>query len=98
MKTNTEYGSMEFGEKVLRSGVGLIMMETVFLHPGLTPTVIAGLTFAALYLVLTAIIGRDPLYLLAPRVHQADERENVSVTPIRAQHPVETITQHKKAA
>lgn len=98
MKTYTEYGTMEFGEKVLRSGVGLIMIETVFWHPGLTPAVIAGLCYAALYLVFTAIIGRDPVYALAQWVQELRAPAKGMVTSYRAPSPVPVHPNHKKAA
>jgi hypothetical protein len=98
MKTYTEHGAMEFGEKVLRGGVGLIMIETVFWHPGLTPAVIAGLIFAALYLVFTAIIGRDPVYALAKGAHEDREPVKGIVTPYPAPSRVAVAKDHKKAA
>jgi len=99
MKTYDKIGNMEFGERVLRGGVGLIMMETVFLATALTPAVIAGLTFAALYLALTAIMAWDPIYTLTPSSQHGGETAKASVTPLPGR-PETSVTQHghKKAA
>lgn len=81
MKSNEHNGNMEFGEKVLRGGVGMIMLETVLLTPALTPVLIASLSLAALYLVFTAIIGRDPVYALAKGTPEYSKPVEGSVTP-----------------
>lgn len=97
MNTYTENGSMEFGEKVLRGGIGMIMLETVLLTPALSPALIAGFALAALYLVFTAIIGRDPVYALAPRSHRREET-TVDVTPAVAPTRSNVARDYKKAA
>ena len=98
MKTYEKIGNMEFGERVLRGGVGLIMMEAVFLTPALTPVVIAGLTFAALYLTLTAIMAWDPIYTLAPNSQHSGETIKASVTPLPSRPETVVSHGHKKAA
>ncbi len=98
MNTYEQNGNMEFGERVLRGGVGLIMMETVFLTPALTPAVIAGLTFAALYMVLTAIMAWEPLYTLAKGTHQHGETVKASVSPFPSRPETGGSHGHKKAA
>jgi hypothetical protein len=84
MKILAQTGNIELGEQVLRGGVGMIMLETVLLTPALTPALIAGLAIAALYLVFTAIIGRDPVYALAQGSRQHREAMKASVTPYPA--------------
>jgi hypothetical protein len=99
-QTENRIGNMEFGERVLRGGVGMIMMETVFLATALTPALIAGLTFAALYLVLTAIMAWDPIYALAQLSLQGKGGEVVkaSVTPLPSRPETRVSHGHKKAA
>jgi hypothetical protein len=97
MNSYTENGSMEFGEMVLRGGVGMIMLETVLLTPALSPALIAGFSLGALYLVFTAIIGRDPVYALAKRSHRHEEAK-VSVTPAVTPIRVRVARDYKKAA
>ena len=98
MKTYEQNGNMEFGERVLRGGVGLIMMETVFLTPALSPVLIAGLTFAALYLVLTAIMAWDPIYVLGQASQRSGEVVKASVTPLPSRSETSASHGHKKAA
>lgn len=64
MKTYQRNENMEFGEQVLRGGVGLIMLETVLLGTAMSPALIAGLSLTALYMAFTALTGWDPVYAL----------------------------------
>ena len=98
MKTYEKIGNMEFGESVLRGGVGLIMMEIVFLTPALTPVVIAGFTFTALYLVLTAIMAWDPIYVLGQASQRGEEVTKASVTSLPSRPETIVSHDHKKAA
>jgi hypothetical protein len=98
MKTYAKNGNMEFGEQVLRGGVGMIMLETVLLTPALSPALIAGLAIVALYMVFTAIMGWEPLYALAPSTQQNDETVKASVTPSPAQSQASFIRDFKQAA
>ena len=99
MKTYEQNGNMEFGEQVLRGGVGLIMIETVLLTPALAPAVIAGLSLTALYMVFTAIMAWDPLYALGQGLQQRGE-ETVKASVTRLPSRSETVVSHghKKAA
>ena len=98
MKTYEQNGNMEFGERVLRGGVGLIMIETVLLTPALAPAVIAGLSLTALYMVFTAIMAWDPLYTLAQGKHHHGETVKASVTPFPSRPGTGGSHGHKKAA
>ena len=98
MKAYRQTRKMEFAEQVLRGGVGMIMLETVLLTPALTPVLIAGLSVAALYMVFTAIIGRDPVYALAKGAHEDREPVKGIVTPYPAPSRVAVAKDHKKAA
>ena len=96
--SQNQIGNMEFAEQVLRGGVGMIMLETVLLTPALSPTLIAGMSIAALYLVFTAIIGRDPVYSLGQASQQRVEKVKASVTPYPARTQASVPHGHKKAA
>jgi hypothetical protein len=98
MKIVSNNGNMEFGEQVLRGGVGMIMLETMLLTPALTPVLIAGFSIAALYLVFTAIMGWDPVYSLAQVSLQRGERAKASVTPYPAPSRVSVSHDYRKAA
>ena len=98
MKTYDQNGNMEFGEQVLRGGVGMIMMGTVLLTPALAPALIAGLSITALYMVFTAIMGWEPLYTLAQGTQQADMAVKASVTPYPAQSQPSFTRDYKQAA
>jgi hypothetical protein len=98
MNTYEQNGNMEFGEQVLRGGVGLIMMETVFLTTALTPALIAGLSMAALYMVFTAIMAWDPIYALAQSLQHGGEVTKASVTTLPSRPETSVSHGHKKAA
>ena len=99
MKTYEQNGNMEFGEQILRGGVGLIMIETVLLTPALAPAVIAGLIFAGLYMALTAIMAWDPIYALGQDLqHRGEETVKASVTPLPSRPETVVSHGHKKAA
>ena len=98
MKIYAQNGGMEFGEKVLRGGVGMIMIETVLLTPALSPALIAGFALVALYLVFTAIIGWDPLYALAKGSQTHGEKISVGVSSHVAPSRVSVAWDYKKAA
>lgn len=99
MKTYEQNGNMEFGERVLRGGVGMIMIETALLTPAATPVVIAGLIFAGLYMALTAIMAWDPLYALAQGLQRrGEETVKASVTPLPSRPETGVAHGHKKAA
>ncbi len=99
MNTYEQNGNMEFGEQILRGGVGLIMIETVLLTPAVAPAVIAGLSLAALYMVFTAIMAWDPVYALAQGLlHRGEEPIKASVTPLPSRPETVVSHGHKKAA
>ena len=98
MNTFAQTGNMEFAEQVLRGGVGMIMLETVLLTPALAPALIAGLAIAALYMVFTAIMGRDPVYALAQGSRHHRETMKASVTPYPARSKVSISRDRMKAA
>jgi len=99
MKTYEQNGNMEFGEQILRGGVGLIMIETVLLTPAVAPAVIAGLSLAALYMVFTAIMAWDPIYALAQALQpRVEETTKASVTPFPGRTETDADHGHKKAA
>ena len=98
MKTYEQNGNMEFGERVLRGGVGMIMIETALLTPAATPVVIAGLIFAGLYMALTAIMAWDPIYALFERIIPQVEPTKASVTHLPSRSGTPVSRGHKKAA
>ena len=98
MKTYEQNGNMEFGERVLRGGVGMIMIEMALLTPAVTPVVVAGLIFAGLYMALTAIMAWDPLYTLTQGTHHHGETVKASVTPFPNRPGTGGSHGHKKPA
>lgn len=98
MKTYAQNINMEFGERVLRGGVGMIMLETVLLTPALTPPLIAGFAFSALYVVFTAIIGQDPVYALAMIAQSRGDKTKGSVAPYPAPAQPRIVLEYKDAA
>jgi len=98
MKTFEQNGNMEFGEQVLRGGVGLIMIETMLLTPALSPALIAGLSLAALYMVFTAIMGWDPLYSMTQSSQPRGEMIKAEVRPYPIHKRYGGSPDYKKAA
>ena len=99
MNTYEQNGNMEFGEQILRGGVGLIMIETVLLTPAVAPAVIAGLSLAALYMVFTAIMGWEPIYSLGQALqHRGEEVAKASVTRLPSRSEAGVTHDHRKAA
>ena len=97
MKTYEQNTNMEFGEQVLRGGVGAIMLGVGLFLPGVTSTELAGLSMAALYMVFTGIMAWDPIYALFGRFIPQIEPTKASVTQLpRREAPVSH--DHKKAA
>ena len=98
MKTYEQNTNMEFGEQVLRGGVGAIMLGVALFLPAVSSAEIAGLSMVALYMVFTAIMGWDPIYALLERFIPQVESTKASVThlPSRSKPPVSHG--HKKAA
>jgi len=98
MKTYEQTRNMEFGEQVLRGGVGLIMIEVMLLTPALTPVLIAGLSLTALYMVFTAIMGWDPIYSVAHSSQPRGEAFKAEVMPYSPQKRYGGAPDYKKAA
>jgi len=68
MSTYLENANVSIAERITRGVVGMGLVEVVLLVPALSPVAIAALSMISLYLVFTAIIARDPVTALAPRV------------------------------
>ena len=98
MTTYGQIENMEFGEQVLRGGVGMIMLGTVLLTPVLAPEMIAGFAFAALYMVFTAILGWDPIYTVAQASQQRAETVKAEVAHYPGRPQPSLIRDYKQAA
>ena len=98
MKTYQRNENMEFGEQVLRGGVGLIMLEAVLLSTAMSPALIAGLSLTALYMAFTALTGWDPIYALGQAAQPHHWALKANLTPHLAHDKHDAAKGYKLAA
>lgn len=98
MNTYEQNTNMEFGEQVLRGGVGAIMLGVALFLPGVSSAEIGGLSMAALYMVFTGIMAWDPIYALFSRFIPQVEPTKASVTHLPSRSKTSVSHGHKKAA
>ena len=71
MKTtyqNNTYHNVSHNERAFRSVFGMGLLTTVAAGAFAVPTVIFGASMIGVYLVMTAIIGSDPVYAVAQAI------------------------------